>query len=322
MRRPKNRKQYGLIFYCILLVTCINSCSNHYNTLPEDVILNINGIEPDRVFLHVVDDTVNRSEFYYGEKVFFEFADIKGLEKIDSLVYPGMSMLVLQGEDTILNEPDIFPELSEGTSINNLTLSSYMRMIFSYRENPNFLLAIKIWDKKGANTCSFQMPFSIKPNDNFDLTEEGLSYKAVYFFDEKNDQSINSNRFYQNSKILLQYEDVTGFGDSAGIIFPSYELRIADSLGHVMAQNKNLFEDFSQTGISIENFKDIFPLEFKIKKGLSSGTAYYEGILRDTRTQNFIRIKTKLFILPEETKTRQSPENLVKIHKSAASKTS
>lgn len=280
--------QASFLTALICAITII-SCSFKRSHIPASSKLTENGLTPERVFIQINEDTVNRNEFYYGEKVYFEFSNLDGFQWLDELIYPGMSLLIKQGDDTLFHRADIFPELDKGTDLQGIDLVAYVRMIFSYRQNENFLLSIRLWDKKGTADCHFEMPFKIKTNEKLQINENGLGFKSIYLWDKANDQSLNSNKNTGSDELLIFYEEVSGFNAHNDTIFPAYSILITDSLGHVGISDKNIFADFAPIGIPLKDLDQLFPLSFKIDGGLSSGTLNFTGRLYDLNLKTPLR---------------------------------
>lgn len=268
-------------------------------SVPEGSNFQSNGLIPEDIFIYVQSDTILRNRFNYSEKINVEFTNIEGFNRADGLAYPGMSTTIIQGLDTLFHKSDIFPELDEGTDLTGLDLINYFRSIFPFRADSAFTLHIRAWDKKGANSFSFEMPFYIRTNPLIHLTSEGIEYKAVYFFDDLAGESNNGNIFYQEDLMILYFEDLQGFKSIEGKIRPAMQLLISDSLGHVLINDSNIFAEFSEAGMTPSQLDSLLsPLVLRLDGGISAPTAMFHARLLDLNSNRSLDLKTRIKIMP------------------------
>lgn len=226
------------------------------------------------------------------------FFDVEGFNRKDSLAFLGMSSTITKGSDTISQTPDIFQDLKDGIDNTPLSMGCYFRAISPYRENDDFKIHIKGWDKNGNGTFYFEMPFKIRTNPRFHISENGLTYGTVFFYDENAGESNNDNIFYQDGQMLLWFEKLSGFDNINGMIYPAMSIMISDSLGHILIDNKNVLADFSVSAIAPASLDSIFPIDLHLSKGLASPKANVEIKVYDLKSQKYLELKTEIEIKP------------------------
>jgi len=116
-------------------------------------------------YLQVDDQKVTTNEFDMGIKVKLAVDSVSGFEMLDSMVYPGASMQVIDKEGkAILDYPDLFAQYdSAGVYVldaqylsMSLTIGDPMKSGESYRWK------MKFWDKKGTGEVTAEMDIKIK----------------------------------------------------------------------------------------------------------------------------------------------------------------
>ena len=282
----------------LLNFTSISCVHRDEYELPTGAIFKSNGLKPDHIYMYIQDDTLSRTVFNYAEKVNIEFSNVEGFNRRDSLAFIGMSTTILQGMDTVYYKPDIFPELDKGTDMTGLDLINYFRAYFPYRDNGAFNLHIKAWDKNGKGTFVFEMPFRICTNHLLHISEGGLDYKTAYFYDEITKESKNDNIFYQDGEMLLYFESLSGFFKYKGRVYPAISVLISDSLGHKLIDDRNILSDFSQSGITPEELNNLFPIPFRLSKGLASPSSNVKIKISDLKSQKYLGLATRIEIKP------------------------
>lgn len=152
------------LIYLTFLIIILNSCNQSVN---KDLITGAssrgNGIGCDDVFIEVNGNIKKTNEFIYGDKVNFLFNNISGLKYVDGKVFPGLSMYIVKNKkDTLLSADDLFKNLKDGTDLSPLQLKAKLTARLPHKNNEKYQVLIKIWDKKGTGTFSYEMPFIVK----------------------------------------------------------------------------------------------------------------------------------------------------------------
>lgn len=277
----------------------MTSCmQNKEYKLPSTAIFESNGLKPDDIYIYIQEDTLTRTTFNYAEKINIEFSNVKGFNRIGGLAFVGMSTTIIQGLDTVSHNPDIFKNPSEGTSMTNIDLISYFRAYFPYRENGSFKVLIKAWDKRGSGFFVFELPFVIRTNPLLSITDGGLDYKTIYFYDELTEEVKITNSFRQGGQLILNYEQLSGFRIVDDKIYPALSVIISDNLGHKLIDSDNVFANFADDGITPLEFDSIFPLQFVVGEGIASPEANFSARLFDLKSSRFLNLETKIEILP------------------------
>ena len=89
---------------------------------------------------------------------------MSGFNKENGKTFPGMSMkIVANQKDTIADFPDLLADLKNGTDLNPLTLNASFTTVPEYFDTTKkYKLYVKIWDKNGDGTFSYELPFTVK----------------------------------------------------------------------------------------------------------------------------------------------------------------
>ena len=122
------------------------------------------GLTSDYIFIYINGEQKNQNTFDLNSKIKVAFEEMSGFNKENGKTFPGMSMkIVANQKDTIANFPDLLADLKNGTDLNPLTLNASFTTVPEYFDTTKkYKLYVKIWDKNGDGTFSYELPFTVK----------------------------------------------------------------------------------------------------------------------------------------------------------------
>lgn len=265
------------IIYVLILVLIISCKKETTEKTIKSFIKNENILSSKRTVLTVNNKIETKNNFQYGENIVLYFENFKGFVEKDSIVFPGMKILVLnKKKDTVLFNEDLYKERITGFKSDPLSLTTSINFLKPFESNENYDLIINIWDKEGEGTLDANFKFDVSNNKHIISSVEKLSFKGVYLYSENQQKVINTNEINLYEKMHIVYEGLDGFNEKDG------KLKMGLSIIAKDADNKELI-----------NLPDVFDDEWIDSKEI--GNQVSANIVFNTKNVKN-PIKTRYFI--------------------------
>ena len=172
----KNLKTSVLLISLLVLASCEFSFStgsggaSKENDIAKKTTIKKNELDFKELSISGGSNKEKTTEFIYGEKIEFEFSDLKGLTEENNLVYPGLQVLVLGNDkDTIVYNEDLYEGKTEGIKNSNVKLSAWMTLGDPIHSKSQYEILLHIWDKKGEGTIDTSLKVDVIPNNKIDV---------------------------------------------------------------------------------------------------------------------------------------------------------
>ena len=249
-------KKIGILLMGILL----NACQFN-KSVQKDLITGAfskgDGIVCDAVLIQINSKVEKRTNFINGEKIEFLFKNVNGLKRKDGNLYPGLSMHVIKNEqDTVLKQLDFFANLKNGTDISILDLKVHFTGSFPSENNETYKVYMKIWDKKGDGTFSYELPFSVEENKLLTINTDKLSYNNIYLWNETKERVITDKNVNVKDKLTLILGGIEGLEIIDNKVFPSFSIELSDNKGTQIMVNDKLLKKYKVSGIEPATIKN------------------------------------------------------------------
>ena len=156
------KKAISLIGFMLIVLSACNQSVNR--NLITGAYSRGDGLSCDNTYIHINGEQKNKNIFDLNSKIKVMFDEVTGFNKKAGKAYPGMSMKIVANEkDTIGNFPDLLADLKDGTNLNPLVLNASFTTAPKYFDTTKkYKLYVKIWDKNGDGTFSYELPFTVK----------------------------------------------------------------------------------------------------------------------------------------------------------------
>lgn len=286
--------------YVVLISVILTGC--HFSkSVKKDLVSGLtsvgNNLSCDDVYISVKKEKTSRKTFIYGEIFYLNFNDIKGFASLSGKVFPGLRLTIVnQAEDTIMKYDDLYSGYKDGLDYSPLLLSTNITLASPIRSNSDYTLYSKIWDKKGSGTFNSKFDFKVVGNDQITREGLGVAYNEIYLFSEDDKKVITDNKAKANDNIHIIVEGLTGFKEENKLLFPGLSLKITDAGKNSILDYKDLFLDYSETGVSVTDFFTRVSSHFKVSEGKINNPLECEMVIWDKKGNARLKIRTNIIM--------------------------
>jgi hypothetical protein len=244
-------------FLFVALLISIAGC-NYSKSVKIDLIsgMSTSGdlISCEDVFLSVDNKRTEETTILYGEKIYLNFKDIKGLKTVDGKVFPGMNVFVLGTEgDTVLTASDLYDGNSEGLSISPLQLSASIVAASPIHSGNEYFMHVRIWDKKDKGTFNANLKFRVETNKKIAVEASQVTYTELYLFSKGEEKVINDGKIRADDENYIIVEGLRGFTGNGDKVFTGLKLTIKDGDGAEVLNYDDLFAEYSESGLDVND---------------------------------------------------------------------
>ncbi len=290
-----------IIYSATTVIALLNGCS-FQQSVEKDLITGAfsrgEGISCEEVHIDTGGRTGKELAFVYGEKVNILFENVRGFTEQNGKVFPGLSIHVVEnGQDTLLAYPDLFEAIGEGTDLSPLQMQANFTAVLPYGNKKDYKAYIKIWDKKGTGTFSYEMPFTVMESKLLDVRSSGLEYGAVYLWNLTRNEVVLDSVFSQKDSLILIIEGTEGFREVGDKVYPELSVALSDRAGRALLSNPNLLGHVQLKGIPSD---DIAREDLFVKLGFTEGhidnPCRLKVVLADSNSEKKIEVSGELYI--------------------------
>ena len=242
-----------------LLVLMLMSGCQFSKSVNKDLLSGLftkgDGLSCDETFLTVDANKINRNNFVYGETFVINFNKIDGFNMVNEAVFPDMTLLVLDtGGDTMLYASDLYNNYPDGIKLDPLLLTSEVTVAAPMRSGKEYKLYVNIKDKKGDGVFNSEFEFKVISNDKIVSESNGVGYDEIYLYSDGREKVIVDNKIGKDETIYFVFEGLTGFKEDGGLVYPGLSIRGTDKAGKLILDFEDLFADYTESGLSVEDF--------------------------------------------------------------------
>lgn len=246
----------GLVL--LVIATCVmHSCEarkSYEKNITSGITTKGDGLSCEDVYLSLNDNKINNSSFVFGDVFYVNFNNITGFKKEDGKVFPGMQLLIMGKKgDTIMLNKDLYENSHQGFDNSPLLLQTHITVGKPIYSGKDYLLSMKIWDKKGKGKFETQMDFNVVENNNIKIETEGILYDEVYLFSKTGNSTIPHNKVQLNEDIYMIFEGLEGFIKEDDNVFIGLSMKAVDANGETLFNEEDLV---GPNGMEAEGVKD------------------------------------------------------------------
>lgn len=281
--------------FFVFCVSALLSC-DFSKSVKKDLITGLltkgDGLSCEEAYLSVDDETVLRNTFEYGEEFMLVFNNMEGFERYEDHAFPGMALNVVSLDgDTVLAEPDLYSDLTDGAEYSPLLLNSAILVADPMHSNEKYTLHVDIWDKKGDGIYTAKLNFKVEPNILINIESNGLSYQEVYLYSEERGQIVTDQTASFDENIHMMFEGLEGFVKEGDRVSAGMSLSIEDSEGNPIVQEDDLL---SETDFPYSEIHDRLSASFFLTGSEVNNPIYCDIVIWDKRGEGSIAASTQI----------------------------
>ena len=287
--------------FTTIALLLLNSC-NFNKSINKDLDTGAtstgNGLSCDDIRVMMSDaSVVSSNEFVDGSRVTISFNNMKGFTRIGKKVYIGMSIEVRSKSGKLIEQNnDLFAD-RQWFAIDPVSVSAYFNAEFNEQKDKDYIVKIRIWDKKGKGTFNYEMPYSVKPNEVLTIKSKGLSAESVELFDLDFGYRIVKNDLFQADQHEFRFAGLRGFTEENGKAFVDGSVKITDADGKMILNAENLFSDYKESGISAKDVSELVSIKFNFGQDKVKSPVMIEAAVTDLKSGKSISAKTKMDLM-------------------------
>ena len=284
-----------ILIFSLAVVSCEYNKSVNIDFV-TDITTKGDGLSCDNVYLTVDDKTISRNTFTYGEEFYLNFNNNLGFKKENESVFPGIQIFVTNKTgDTIFQTSDLYAIYDlEGLNISPLELSAGLTTAKPMQSDNEYTLFVNIWDKKNKGTFTAEMDFNVITNELIEIEENNVSYSEIYIFSKERGVAVTDNKISLNENIYIMFEGLSGFSEKDEMVFPGLALKISDVDGKVISDYPDLFEHYTESGVSISDFSARISADFTLVKTEFNNPIFCEVTIWDRISDAKIKATIKM----------------------------
>jgi hypothetical protein len=219
---------------------------------------------------------------------------MEGFKKEGENVFPGMFMWVTgEAGDTIFQTDDLFSDYLNGINLDTISLKANLTVGNPMHSKNKYAVYIKIWDKKDKGTFTAKMPFNIIENERIRIVKNKISYEEIYLYSVDRDKVITDGEVAANEAVYLLFEDLSGFTESDGNVFPGMKFQALDNEKNILMEYDDLFSSYTETGLNSMDFRTQIYISLKFP-GQAVNPINCEAILFDKKSNSNIKVTTEI----------------------------
>lgn len=281
------------------IVLFLNSCNVNQSVKKDfntQAYSRGNGLSCSDISIQVNEKDDNRNEYIYGEKVNFTFNDIKGFNKINGKVFPGLSLVIIDNKkDTVMSFLDLLEEYNDGTKLSPLLLRAHFIGVLPYENREKYTVHIKIWDKKGKGTFSYEMPFTVKKNKLLKIGAKGLKYSTIYLWNNTTKLVVTDKYIDLKNEYNLIIEGISGLENIENMVYPVLPIEIRDRNGKEILSNSNILEEYRMSGVdTTELLEGQIPVTITFTPGTVNNPCRLKASVFDQNSNKRIDIEAEI----------------------------
>ena len=167
----------------------------------------------------------------------------------------------------------------------------------SISDDEKYKAYIKIWNNKGDGSFTYELPFNVDENKLLQINSSDLKYSNIYLWDETEKQVVVDKSVSVENNLILILEGLDGMEIVDNKVYPAFSIDITDSRGNHILSNPNIFNEFQNSGIDSEAFRNRqLPVAITFSSGQINNPCKLKASLTDKNSNKRIDISAELEI--------------------------
>jgi hypothetical protein len=256
-----------------------------------------NNITCEEVYLTVNGERTQRNSFIYGETFVLNFSNVTGLTKENGIVFPGMIMTVINTSgDTLMKTDDLISGYPEGMNFTPLLLTADLTIAAPIKSGGEYTVIINMWDRKGKGTFRSKFDFKVNKNDKIDIESSKVSFDEIYIYSKGSDKVIIDNKIKFDDNVYIIIEGLRGFSETNGMVYPGLSIKASDSIKNIILESKDLFTDYSASGIASADLAQRVSAHFSIPGTQFNNPLQCELTVWDKKSDARVKVSSDMVV--------------------------
>jgi hypothetical protein len=287
------RQIISMSILALFVVSCsMNSSSSIEKNLSNGLVTKGFNLSCDGVTVSVDDKELGSNTLIYGQKIEFAFPNIDGFVRENGKAFPGMRLKVKNSAgEVVLSEEDMYKDYSSGIKEDPMTLFAKITLGNPIYSDDTYSIEVFIWDKKSKATFEAKMEIDLVSNEAISRVSDGIEAGEIYLFSENQKRVISNNEISEKEKVYLFVEEISGFEEFEGLVYPGFSVKITDANNNVLLDNPDLYVEYGDGVDAIEFQKEIF-MNFNVYGKDLKSPVKIEAVLWDKEGEGVLEINT------------------------------
>ncbi|MEM6686705.1 MAG: hypothetical protein AAF617_13060 [Bacteroidota bacterium] len=229
----------------VLLAALLFSCefSTYKAGYLQDYTVDRKGISCDGIAMSNYMGIVDRTEFYYGEKITFAYENMTGFHLQEGLAYPDMDIHFISKQgDTLMSNLNQMAQATKGYTEADLNLRTELVFATPMLPNNEYIAIVHVHDKHSDAYYKWSKNFTIIHSPLIQTTTKGMRYDIQYLYSQLRNTAVIDNKIQLNETLYLLIENLDGFNtDEDGNADLQASIRLTANDGTMIDENDNLF---------------------------------------------------------------------------------
>ncbi len=217
---------------------------------------------------------------YYGSIMTLRMIKLNGLKSVKGKVLLAVSIKIKDKTGKIILEnPDVFKEENKtgGLPEDKITasLDLMVRVASPMKLKEEYTAVFFVDDKNGPAEISGSFKFTSRLLPISTYTEKGIKSDGPVFITMPGNQVVTSQTLKNPEKLYCVFNNLSGFTNVKGKVFPDARVTIKDSQGRVVLDFPDLFKaDNEKGGLNEADAKEQLALNFNFTEEPAKGEQY------------------------------------------------
>jgi len=156
---------------------------------------------------------------------------------------------------------------------NELFLSLRCQTPLKINETYKFVFRIK--DLRSESNIEIVENFTMMPTIGLVYEEKGLISDGAFLYNSNDaDMALSENKLKSTDTLYVYFTGVNGLTETDGMVWPDASMQLLNEFGDVLAEFDDLYKEYSKTGVSAADTKELIALHLMLPGDLKSGKKY------------------------------------------------
>lgn len=272
-----------IIAASILLGSCIpiGDSNEKKAAVKEEKVgkLSLTKAEAASYYFEVNGSKLEDTKIPYGCKVVLTLKGAKGFkeEKGKYNCNAGVTVYNSKNEEIITLDNLYKEDFPNGIPVERFSgeLFLSLRCQTPLKMNQTYKFVFSIKDLKSESKIEIVENFSMVPTPGLAYEEKGLTSDGPFLYNVKNpDEALGKNELKVADTLKVYFTGINGLIEEKEMVWPDASIQLLNEYGDVIVEFNDLYKEYSKTGISAIEIKDLVALHLILPNDLKREKKY------------------------------------------------